>query len=73
MGEMKDINRILLKKLMVKGETAKQCVSRLECLLDAFFEDSTLSIHDKVAGDFDFEELLVALEMARSLLEELEH
>lgn len=38
--------------------------------LDFLWEDETRSIHDKVAGPFDYEELLAALLFAREGLEE---
>ena len=69
---MKDCKREHFKALMVTGTTAAQCVKRLDVALEFIFNDPFLSIHDKVAGDFDFEELIAALLMAHDLLKELD-
>jgi hypothetical protein len=71
-GAMKDIKKQEFEALMVGGESAREAVARLDVALKFIFEDEVISMHDKVAGDFDFEELVAALILARDLLNELD-
>jgi hypothetical protein len=68
---MKDITVQYFEELMAGGETAKQVAGRLEAVLKFVFDDKEISMHDKVAGDLDFEELVAAMILARDLLREL--
>ena len=43
-------------------------LDRVQVALDFLFRDTQRSIHDKVAGDFDYEELIAALLHAKAAM-----
>ena len=45
-------------------------VTHLSYALDHIFNDKKLMLHDKVAGDMEYEELVFALIISRSLMAE---
>lgn len=47
---------------------ASEALSRVRVALNFLWKDSRRSIHDKVAGDFDYEELIAALLSAEAAL-----
>jgi hypothetical protein len=47
-----------------------EALKRVQVALDFLWKDPKKSIHDKVAGDFDYEELLAALLSAKAALVE---
>ena len=50
-----------------------QAIERVRVALDFLWKDKVHSIHDKVAGDFDYEELLAPLLCAEQALAEFEN
>jgi hypothetical protein len=51
------------------GVAASDALKRVRVALDFLWKDKKHSIHDKVAGDFSYEELLAALIAAEKALE----
>ena len=45
-----------------------EAIDRVQVALDFLWRDKEKSIHDKVAGDFDYEELIAALLTAKAAL-----
>ncbi|MBK1835018.1 hypothetical protein [Roseibacillus ishigakijimensis] len=51
---------------------ADESLDRIDAILKSLREDGKRSVHDKVIGPFDFEELIAALLSARAKILELE-
>lgn len=66
---MKDLNRSHIPLFHIDSSEA---LNRVRAALDFLWDDKTHSMHDKVAGDFDYEELTAALLYAEKALSEAE-
>lgn len=65
---MKDLKRIHIPNFQIDPSEA---LKRVQAALDFLWKDDVRSMHDKVAGDFDYEELTAALLCAeQALIEE---
>jgi hypothetical protein len=53
--------------------SSSDALERVRVALDFLWKDRVHSIHDKVAGDFDYEELIAALLCAEQALVEVEN
>ena len=62
---MKDLTKNQISLFQVDSSEA---LSRIQTALDFLWKDKTISIHDKVAGEFDYEELIAALLSAEAAL-----
>ena len=67
---MKDIKSD--QKILFQTKSS-EALERVRVALDFLWKDKVHSIHDKVAGDFDYEELLAALLCAEQALTEFEN
>lgn len=54
----------------LRSASIDSALDRVNVALDFLWKDETRSIHDKVAGPFDYEELIAALLFAREGLKE---
>ena len=66
---MKDVTREQASLFDLQNDEAYK---RITVALDFLWEDNTKSIHDKMAGDFDYGELIATLLCAQSKITQLE-
>jgi hypothetical protein len=64
---MKDLKRD--QKILFQTKSS-EALDRVRVALDFLWKDKKNSIHDKIAGDFDYEELLATLLCAEQALSE---
>ena len=65
---MKDITKEQAALFQVDSTSTDKALKQIDVALDFLWSDKTKSIHDKVAGTFDYEELLGALLTAQAAL-----
>lgn len=65
---MKDLRAKDKSLFQIKAGDAEEALLRVQSALSFLWEESERSMHDKVAGDFDYEELIAALLHAEAVL-----
>jgi len=65
---MKEITIETFRKVFLPDDSEEETLPRIAAALAFIFGDSSRSIHDKVAGDYDFEELVGTLLSAEACI-----